>query len=124
MLINKKGFIRGIPVWYHPKGAANIILLKTLKSLHIVIYDSLEEDKVFKVHTPDEIVKFQSHKNGLHYLELNKEENSGIPLVTTVQKNYKGYTKKEIEGAIKVQEMQAMLGHPSKWVFEDMVHAT
>ena len=76
MRISKKGFFGKIPVWYHPKGVANIILLKTLKSLHRGTYDSLEENGVFKVHTPQGIVKFWSHKKDLHYLELNKEENS------------------------------------------------
>ena len=44
-------------------------------------------------------------KNGLHYLDLNTEKNSGIALVTTVTDNYKDYIKKEIEGAIKAREM-------------------
>ena len=87
MLINKKGFFGKIPIWYNSEGVANIILLKTLKSLHRVTYESLEEDRVFKVHIPEGIIRFWFYKNILYYLELNKEENLGITLVTAIYEN-------------------------------------
>ena len=37
--------------------------------------------------------------------------------------NVEGFIKKEIEGAIKAHNLQAMLGHPARKDIENMVHA-
>ena len=39
-----------------------------------------------------------------------------------VRDNFEGFTKKEIEGAIKAWEMQVMLGHPSRNNLENVVY--
>ena len=96
---------------------------KTLKKLHWVTYDSNDGSGAFKVHTPNGIIKFNPHENGLHYIDLKDGGAPEITLVTTMRENYQVFTKNEIEGAIKAREMQAMLGHPSWCVFKHMVHA-
>ena len=40
-----------------------------------------------------------------------------------VRENFKGYTKKQVEGAIEACHLQAMLGHHSRKDFKDMVSA-
>ena len=37
--------------------------------------------------------------------------------------NFEGFTKKQVKGAINVQRLQAMLGHPSKKDYESLVCA-
>ena len=95
--VSKKGMFGNIPVWYHPKGVANILSLKILKEKYHVTYDSNVKGGVFKVKTPGGIVKFKLHKNGFHYLDTNPDESSAITLVTTVRDNFEGFAMKEIE---------------------------
>ena len=40
-----------------------------------------------------------------------------------IRSNFEGYTKNEVEGAIKAHHLQAILGHLSQKDFEGMVHA-
>ena len=117
------GWFGGIEVWYHPKGNANNLSLKTLKKRHHVAYDSRNRDGVFKVHTDQGIVEFIPHESGLHYLDLKGNEEAGVALVTTTRENFKGFMKKQVEGSIKACCLQAMLRHPSIKDFKSMVHA-
>ena len=63
------------------------------------------------------------HENGLHYLDLKDKHESGVELVTTIRDNFDGYTKHEVEGAVRAHCLQGMLGHPSQKNFEEMVCA-
>ena len=63
------------------------------------------------------------HESGLHYLDLKEKQEAGVVLVTTIRDNFEGYTKKQVEGAIKAQRFQAMLGHHSRKDYESMVCA-
>ena len=123
VMVNKKGMFGSIPVWYHPEGVANILSLKTLKNKCHVTYDSNDEGGIFRVAMKNGIIKFIPHANGLHYLEMNPKEESAVTLVTRIQDNLKGFPKKEIEGAKKAQEFQAMVGHPSRRDLKKMVRA-
>ena len=44
-------------------------------------------------------------------------------MVTTIRENFEGYMKKQVEGAIKAHCFQAVLGHPSRKHFKNMLHA-
>ena len=68
-------------------------------------YDSDDKDGDFKVYTKMGIVEFQPHESGLHYLDLEENAKAGITLVNTIHKNYKGYTKKQVKGAIKAHKL-------------------
>ena len=43
-------------------------------------------------------------------------------LVETMKKNFEGYTKWEVEGAIVMKHLQSMMGNPNQRDFEDMVY--
>ena len=123
ILINQKCWFGLIEVWYYPKGIVNILSLKTLKQCHHVTDDSPDRDGVFKVHTNRGIVEFQPYEKGLHYLNLEENDEARLVFVTTIHENYKVYTKKQEEGAIKACRLQAMVGYPSKKDVEHIVHA-
>ena len=41
-----------------------------------------------------------------------------MTLVQSVRENYRGYTRREVEQAIKARKLQARAGHPSEKVFK------
>ena len=83
----------------------DILSLKMLKQKYRVTYNSEDRYGVFKVHTKIDIVEFQPNENGLHNLDLEENAKAGITLVNTIHKNYKGYTKKQVKGAIKAHKL-------------------
>ena len=56
-------------------------------------------------------------------MDIKDNKDLSIDLVTMVRENFEGYTKKQLEGAIKACHLQAMLGHSSRKDFKGMVHA-
>ena len=58
------------------------------------------------MHTKDGLIEFVPHENGLHYLDLKDQHKSGVALVTTIRDNFKGYTKHEVEGAVKAWDFK------------------
>ena len=99
--VHQKGWFCEIKVWYHTRGIANILSLKTMKKWHHVSYDSKDRDGVFKVFTKKGVVKFIPHESRLHYLDLEDQHESRVALVTTIRENFEGYTKYEVEGATR-----------------------
>ena len=43
-------------------------------------------------------------------------------MAMTIKENYEGYTKNQIDGTICAQQLQGMMGHPSKHDFKNLVH--
>ena len=64
-------------------------------------FDSKDQNGVFKVHTTQGVVEFMPHESRLHYLDLKEKEEATVALVTMIQDNFKEYTTKHVEGAIK-----------------------
>ncbi len=58
--------------------------------------------------------------DGQHVLPMRKSK-GGICIISTVQNNYKGYSKQQINKAEKAKEATAMVGHPTKQEFLIMV---
>ncbi len=137
VLTNRMGTYGKLKVWYLPGGIANIFLMHKLEKLYRITYDSLEGHYI--VHTPQGAVKFYKNEQGLPYINLEAstkavvmllqsaqpEETTRIKtattLVQTVQKNYEGYTKREVLKAKEVHQGQAMIGNPSKGDYRGLV---
>jgi hypothetical protein len=88
-----------------------------------VTYDS-EDAGCFKVFTPSGIAKFKQCKKGLHYLDLSKlpdKLKDDVCCVTTVQGNFEGFTRREVEAAVRARRLQGMLGWPTEAAYEGMV---
>ena len=62
------------------------------------------------------------HPCGLHNLDLLLPEQKEILMAMTLEKQYKGYTRHQIDGAIKAHRLQGMIGHPSQREFDGRVH--
>jgi hypothetical protein len=89
-----------------------------------VTYDSWDCGRVFQVHTPGGVVEFKSSPRGLHYLDVT-DKNSRVEwmLVNTVQANFEGFTRHEVEKANEAPQcLQGMIGNPIKREFAGMVH--
>ena len=41
------------------------------------------------------------HDSGLHCLDFKEQEEAGVALVTMIQDNFEGFTKKQVECTIK-----------------------
>ncbi len=65
----------------------------------------------------------KSSPRGLHYLDVtNKDSRVDWLLVNTVQANFEGFTKREVEKTNEAQHLQGMIGNPTKREFAGKVH--
>ena len=87
------------PVWFHPGGIANILLLVNMKAKYRVTYDSRSGNNPneFCVHKESgNIRKLKQSKCGLYYLDTATAANHTVLLVnTTVESNKSGYTNRD-----------------------------
>ncbi len=95
-----EGEFGSVMVKHSPHGIANVPSLNEVKQRHRVTYDSPNRGGVFQVHTEEGIVEFKPSDQGLHYHDVSgKNSNIEMMLVNTVQGNFKGYTRHDIERA-------------------------
>ena len=94
----------GMRVWYNPAGIANVISLKTVKSMSRVTDDSEDGGGVFTVHTNKGKMEVILHPKGLHYLDLYQYDTVDLMIAMTVQDNYEGYTKYEVKKATEARK--------------------
>ena len=55
-------------------------------------------------------------------MDLSNMKHKDIFLAIMLEERYVGYTKHQLDGAIKAYSLQEMLGHLSQQDFEEMVH--
>jgi hypothetical protein len=97
-------------VWFHPNAITNILSLKNVRNKFHVTYDS-QGNSAFIVHKPNGIdVHFIMHTDGLHYHDT---KNRQLTMVSTVESESQGYSKRQIEQAKTARDFQAKVGHPS-----------
>ncbi len=107
---------------HNPYSIANVLLFHSIKQRHRVMYDSWDRGGVFQVHTPGGVVEFKSSPCGLHYLDVtNKDSGVEWMLVNTIQANFEGFTRHEVEKANEAQRLQGMISNPTKRDFAGMV---
>jgi hypothetical protein len=67
-------------------------------------------------------VEFKSSPRGLHYLDVtDKDSRVKWMLVNTVQANFEGFTRHEVEKANEAQHLQEMIGNLTKRELAGMV---
>jgi hypothetical protein len=97
---NLEGEFGSMTVKHNPYSIANVLLLHSIKQRHQVTYNSWDPGIIFQAHTPGGVVEFKSRPHGLHYLDVTiKVSRVEWMLVNTVQANFEGFTKREVEKA-------------------------
>ena len=119
---NQKGSFEMFDVWYNPNGIANVLSLKAMTEHYQVTYDGGNRGRIFVIHLPAEMVEFIWHSWGLHHLDLSNMKHKDIFLAIMLEERYVGYTKHQLDGAIKAYPLQEILEHLSQQDFEEMVH--
>ncbi len=97
----------------------NIICLKNIIRLYRVTYNS-ERRTAFIVHQEEfglPNMVFDMHPCGLH-VYYPKKTDGKYSFVQTVADNVKLFTKRQIEGALKVRHLYETLAYPSNADFE------
>jgi hypothetical protein len=99
------------PVWYHPKGIANILSLKRVSQHCRVQYDSEENAASFHVTKPDgTVLDFKPSISGLHYCDSRVY---GTSLINTVAEKKSQYTRRACKKAMLARRIQNVIGRPS-----------
>jgi hypothetical protein len=126
------------PVYFNSRGIAYVLSLYHLGSKFRVTYDSSDCNGVFQVHTKQGVVEFKPTPNGLHALNLKDNPKAAFLLVNdadaqmphvdhiqmhvnTVQANFNGFSRKQVEGAMAAHRLMGMVATPSLRNFEGMV---
>ena len=105
------GIFGDILVKYNPKGICHVISFKTMKKL-FPNSSSLPDDgsnAAFKVYTPMGVVEFKSCDNWFHFLDLKEGRNTKVQcaqVMSTVQRNFKRYSRKEVKQASKAKNFR------------------
>ena len=119
-------------MYFDARGIANVLSLYRLGQKFKFTYDSEDHRGVFKVYTKAGVAEFAPTVKGLHALNLkdtpeaayhlvnNADLNYGSP-IKTVQKNYKGFTKQQIQQATKARRIMSMIGAPTECEYQALV---
>jgi hypothetical protein len=93
-----QGAIKGM--WLNNGGMATIILLKQLKKLQQVTYDSRCHGGAFIIHTNNGNIVVKNNSKGMPYLYLRElEAEAALSFVQTMQGNMEGFTKHKVQEA-------------------------
>ena len=126
------------PVYFNSRGIANVLFLYHLGCKFQVTYDSSDCNGVFQVHTKQDIIEFKPTPKGLHALNLKDNPKAAFLLVNdadiqmphidhnqmhvnTVQENFDGLSRKQVEGATAARRLMGMVATSSPRDFEGMV---
>ena len=105
----------GTLFWLDHMSIANVVFLKTLESKFRVLHDSQKNDGAFVLHTKEgDMLVRQCPKTSFQFIYLMDEsEGAVILLVQSIHKQFKGYTRKDVENTIEARKLQAGVGHPA-----------
>jgi hypothetical protein len=89
---NLKGWMGDFPepVWYNPKGVANIMSLFVVKKYYRVQYDSGKQDAILVTKPNGSTMVFKPTTKGLYALE---DASTGWAHINTVNNRRREYTK-------------------------------
>ena len=98
------------PVWYNPKGVANILSLNSVKKYYRVTYDSAGSDTFVVTDTNSLKLHFKpSTKIGLYALQGSSDRQEKWSFVNTVSNNKDMYTKRKVKAAAHAQRIQNII---------------
>ena len=118
---NKRGYLGSLLMWLGD-GIANVISLKSLEDVchkrgGCLSYNSRQDDGCFVADLGHgEIVTFRRDpKTDFPYIDLDEDSGDGaVMLLQSVRENFEGFTKKQVQRAVKARDIQAMMGYINK----------
>ena len=119
----REGYYGRFHVWVNTNGMANLLSIPCLvREGYRVGY---ETGGTWTVTIPEgTIIPFEKDigvTEGIPFIDTRRCKKEGLCLIETVRKNFKGYSKKEIEKAVLSKTTQAMVGHPPTARFKQIV---
>jgi hypothetical protein len=108
------------PVWYNPKGVANILSLNSVKRHDCVTYDSAGSDAFIVSELNGLELHLKPTTNGLYALQGPASGGRQWSFLNTVSDNKDKYTKREVKAASRARTVQNILMYPSTRQFLDI----
>jgi hypothetical protein len=102
------------PVWYNPKGVANILSLNSVKRHYQVKYDSEGDDTFIVTDGTGRELHFKPTKKGLYALRGPSYGTGHWSFLNTVSGKKDMYTKRELKAAAHACQVQNIMMYPSK----------
>ena len=85
-------------------------------------------EKVFLVHQPDKIIKFEHTQEGLYMYRVDKDYKTSLKemgcsnLVTILSENWRGYTDQQYDRAKRARKLYHIIGTPTVENFKALLH--
>jgi hypothetical protein len=119
---NKMGYLGSFPkpVWYDPKGIANIMSLFVVQKFYCVTYDVMNGNS-FKVDLGNNSLTFAPTAKGLYALVCTDDNKNEWKMITTVKENMARYSQQAYKNAVQARRVQNILMHPGDQQFEEIV---
>jgi hypothetical protein len=101
------------PVWFNPKGVANILSLYIMTKYYHVQFDSKQDNALIVTNPNGHVSRFAPTGKGLYaYSGTSKDQLSAWALVNTVKDRKEEYTKHEYRDALLAQKIQNIIMFP------------
>lgn len=97
------------PVWYNPKGVANIMSLFVVKKYYRVQYDNGKQDAILVTKLNGSTMVFKPTTKGLYAL---KDASTRWAHINTVNDHRQEYTIREYHNAVLARKIQNILMYP------------
>eukprot|EP00980_Cylindrotheca_fusiformis_P013967 scaffold3632_cov158-Cylindrotheca_fusiformis.AAC.1 len=108
-----------LPVWYNPKGIANILSLHNVSKLYQVQMDTSVKNSINVLHKGTPLACFQPTSKGLYRCELTDDRPLWC-LVNTVAANVDRYTNRAYKNAVLARRMQNIIMRPGSRRLKDV----
>ena len=114
IVLTKKGTLGDFPepVWYNPKGIANILSLHSVKSHYRVTMDTTEDDYIHVHHGDGSITSFRPSRNGIYHYHMSDNAHI-LSLINTVEARKEGFSPSDIRRAARARKLQNIMMSPS-----------
>jgi hypothetical protein len=105
------------PVWYNPKGVANILSLNSVKRHYHGTYDRNSNDTFIVTDDKGRKLHFTPTKKGLYTLRGPSNGEQQWSFLNTVSDRKDIYTKREVQAANRARQVQNIMMYPSRRQF-------
>jgi hypothetical protein len=116
------------PVWYNPKGVANILSLNNVAQHYRVTMDTTHNSPAIIVHKSDGLrIEFTPSSHGLYKHPLPRDTSSINQMwsmlsgVSTVSDNALKYSKRTYKRALRAQKLQNIIMRPATCKYKDVI---